>query len=159
MDLKPTWITVVLCFCYKPPKSWTEFWVLLQTGKQVKVYEEVPYGLWSFRVKIILIRTGRKELWINTRLYTGSVGNLWLDKISLQTQVKFSGFCDISQRLSGCLWTWNSKRNPAAPNLNTARQRLKKNVCMSSWEEYTKFHLLTLEKQKSTHPPVPLQFK
>lgn len=41
-DLKAMWITVVLCFCYKPPKSWKEFQVLLQTWKQAKAHEEVP---------------------------------------------------------------------------------------------------------------------
>lgn len=41
-DLKAMLITVVLCFCYKTPKLWKEFWVLLQTWKQAKVHEEVP---------------------------------------------------------------------------------------------------------------------
>lgn len=35
----------------------------------------------------------KKMLWAKT----GSVGNLWFDKISLQSQVKFRGFCDISK--------------------------------------------------------------
>lgn len=41
-DLKVMSITVVLCLCYKPPKLWKEFWVLLQAWKQAKVHEEVP---------------------------------------------------------------------------------------------------------------------
>lgn len=77
-------------------------------------------------MKLTPIWAGRKKLWVNTRFHTGSVGKAWFDKISLQSQVKFRAFCDISQRVSGCLWTWNSKQNPAAANLNTARQRLRK---------------------------------
>lgn len=41
-DLKAKLITVVLAFRYKTPKSWKEFWVLLQTWKQAKAREEVP---------------------------------------------------------------------------------------------------------------------
>lgn len=40
--LKAMLITVVLCFHYKTPELWKEFWVLLQIWKQAKVHEEVP---------------------------------------------------------------------------------------------------------------------
>lgn len=40
--LKAMLITVVLCFCYKTPKLWKEFWVLLKIWKQARAHEEVP---------------------------------------------------------------------------------------------------------------------
>lgn len=41
-DLKAMLITVVLLFRYKTPKSWKQFWVVLQTWKRAKAHEEVP---------------------------------------------------------------------------------------------------------------------
>lgn len=111
---------------------------------------------WRSSLRVVILQRiwgGRKKVWVNTRFHTGSVGNSGFHKISLQSQVKFSGFCDISERVSGFLWTWDWKQNPAAANLNTARQRLwKKCLHELLGNEHTEFHLLTFRKPEVSTP-------
>lgn len=123
---KQHWLHVSSAFVTKPPNCGknSEFCYILES--RPKFMKEVPKGHYPSELSQSQPELGEKKLWVNARFHTGSVGNWCFEKISLQSQVKFSGFCDTSQRMSGCLWTWNSKQNPAAANLNTARQRLRK---------------------------------